>query len=211
MDKRDTLWRNFYHYSAPGYDLWIPIWSRIWGFRDAVERRKMVAHLKLQPGFRVLEVSIGTGRNAPFIYEKVGPSGRIVGLDLAPGMLRRCRRQLRRWGIEPLLVEGNGTHLPFASNTFDAVLHFGAINEFTDKRAAVDEMLRVARPGACVVIGDEGLHPATRQKLRGKLLLRVSPFYKHVPPLEDIPPGVQDLGLSWFRGDACYLLAFRKP
>jgi len=211
MDRRDVLWRRFYHLSAPYYDLWIPVWSRIWGFRDAVERRKMVAHLKLRPGFRVLEVSIGTGRNVPFIREQVGPSGRIVGLDLAPGMLRRCRRQLRRWGIEPFLVEGNGTKLPFASNTFDAVLHFGAINEFTDKRAAVDEMLRVARPGACVVIGDEGLHPQTRQSLRGKLLLRVSPFYKHVPPLEDIPPDVQDLGLSWFRGDACYLLAFRKP
>lgn len=211
MHRRDAVWRSFYHLTAPCYDLWIPIWSWMWGFQDATERRKMVSHLNLEPGYRVLEVSIGTGRNVPFIIEEVGPSGRVVGLDLAPGMLHRCRRQLDRWGVESLLVEGNGTQLPFETESFDAVLHFGHINTFTDKKAAIDEMIRVAKPGACVVIGDEGMHPATRQSFRGKLLLRVSPFYKHVPPLEDLPPNVQDLGLSWFRGDACYLLAFRKP
>jgi ubiquinone/menaquinone biosynthesis C-methylase UbiE len=211
VNKRDAAWRAFYHLSAPGYDLWIPIWSRVWGFKDAEERRKMVSHLKLKPGFRVLEVSIGTGRNVPFLREKIGPSGEIVGLDVAPGMLSRCRHRLARLGIEPRLVEGDGMRLPFPANTFDAVLHFGAINEFSDKKGAIDEMIRVAKPGARVVIGDESLHPERRQSVRGKLLLRVNPWYRHTPPLEALPPNVQDVGLSWFRGDACYLLAFRKP
>ncbi len=211
MHEHDARWRDFYDRLAPWYDPGIELWSRVWGFRDAAERRKMVGRLNLEPGDRVLEVSVGTGRNLPFIYEKVGPAGRVVALDVAPRMLHRCRSHLRKWGIRAHLIEGDATRLPFASNTFDAVLHFGAINEFSNRRGAIEEMVRVARPGACVVIGDEGLRPEVRRSIRGRLLLRVNPYYAHLPPVEELPPDAQDVGLSWFRGDACYLLAFRKP
>ena len=54
-------------------------------------RRRAAARLSLKPGERVLEIGCGTGRNFPFLREAVGPAGKIYGVDLSSGMLRRAR------------------------------------------------------------------------------------------------------------------------
>src|SRR5262249_57001058 len=59
-------------------------------------RRRAAARLNLKPGNRVLEVGCGTGRNFPFLREAVGPSGKVYGVDLSTGMLRRARALCRR-------------------------------------------------------------------------------------------------------------------
>ncbi len=135
----------------------------------------------------------------------------MVGLDLSPGMLDQCRRKLRRRRINAALIEGEASRLPFADDAFDAVLHFGGINEFSDRECAVREMMRVAKPGAKIVIGDESLKPAKRVTFWGKLLIRFNHLYGHDPPMEMIPPEVKDLRLRYFRGDACYLIDFTNP
>jgi ubiquinone/menaquinone biosynthesis C-methylase UbiE len=45
--------------------------------------------------------------------------------------------------------------LPFKSESFDTVFHIGGINFFSEKKSAIDEMIRVARPGSKIVIADE--------------------------------------------------------
>lgn len=206
----DRRWQCFYDRFAPFYDWSVGLWSLLRGFSDAKERRKLVGRLELKPGHRVLEVSVGTGGNLRFVAEGVGPGGRIVGLDLSGGMLTQCRRKLRRQRLAADLMAGEAAHLPFADGSFDAVLHFGGINEFGDKKRAIDEMVRVARAGAKVVIADEGLNPGRRLTLRDRLLQRLNPLYAHQPPMELIPPDAEDVHLGWFRGDTCYLIDFRK-
>src|SRR5260370_12461904 len=59
-------------------------------------RQRAVDQLKLRRGDRVLEAGCGTGRNFPFLRDAVGPEGRIYGIDLSEGMLRRARKLCQR-------------------------------------------------------------------------------------------------------------------
>jgi ubiquinone/menaquinone biosynthesis C-methylase UbiE len=174
------------------------------------ERRKAVRALRLTPDARVLEVSVGTGTNVRLIAEHVGANGQVVGLDISRGMLRRCVDKTGRQGIRADLVEGEASHLPFAADSFDAVLHHGGFAEFGDKPGALAEMVRVARPGASVVVCDAGTPTDRPLSLVNRLLLRFQPQYDQPPPLELIPLGTQDLGLSWFHRDGWYMIEFVK-
>jgi ubiquinone/menaquinone biosynthesis C-methylase UbiE len=64
-------------------------------FIPAGLRKHAVDRLSLKPGDCVLDVGCGTGRNFPFLREAIGPSGRIYGVDLSAGMLRKARKRDR--------------------------------------------------------------------------------------------------------------------
>ncbi len=211
MEDPDRRWRDFYNRTAWVYDRALSVmgWAR--GFSDRQSRLHLIGRLHLQPGYRVLEVSVGTGSNLLLMAGQVGPKGQLVGLDISPGMLEQSRRKLVRQGLTPLLVEGDAVHLPFASESFDAVLHFGSFNTFSNRQLAASEMLRVAKPGARIVISAEGLRPDRRSTWMGRLMVRVNPLYQFHPPIEFLPPEVQDLNLIWYRGALCYLVDFSKP
>ncbi len=168
---------------------------------------------KLQPCGKVLEVSIGPGVNLPYLREY--PAVReIYGLDLSNGQLARCRSfaQRKNWPVQ--LYQGNAECLPFQDNAFDSVFHFGGINFFENKEKAIAEMIRVAKPGAKILIGDE-----TERGARG-YELTLPGFKKSFktqrepvkPPVDLVPVEMEDVKLDetawkgWF-----YLLAFRKP
>lgn len=198
MHESDRRWREFYDGWAPRYDWGIGLGALLRGFSDTAERRKLIDRLSLRPGHRVLEVSVGTGANLPLVAEKMGGHGTMVGLDISSGMLRQCEKKLKRKGLNATLIEGEAAHLPFPDEGFDAVLHFGGVNEFSEKKQAIDEMVRVAKPGAKIVIGDEGLNPNKPVSLRNKLLSRLVPLYHHGPPTDLLPPQAKDLQVAWF-------------
>jgi ubiquinone/menaquinone biosynthesis C-methylase UbiE len=181
------------------------------GVSQMKERRKAVDKLALKRGDRVLEVSVGTGTNAPLITEQVEPAGAFVGIDISRAMLRRCDDKRRRLGARADLVEAEAAHLPFAGRAFDAVFHHGGFAEFGDKQGAVDEMVRVARPGAKIVICDPGLPQDRKLPFMSRLLLRWQPEYAHGPPLSSLPSDAIDLQVSWFHGGAWYMIEFSKP
>jgi ubiquinone/menaquinone biosynthesis C-methylase UbiE len=165
----------------------------------------------LTPGQRLLEVSAGTGSNLSLAAGRLGREGRMAGLDISIGMLRQCQRKLAGSipGVD--LVGGDAAHLPFADGAFDAVLHFGAISMFSDKKTAVAEMVRVATAGAREVFGVVVLPPHKRGSLRRRLFLRVNHRYGQAPPTQFIPADATDLHLSWFMAGTCYLIDFVKP
>lgn len=198
--------RSYYEGRARWYDWANRIAALLRGVSQTRERRKAVERLALQPGHRVLEISVGTGTNAPLIAERIGAGGRLVGLDISRGMLERCRDKAA--GVD--LLEGEAAHLPLRTGAFDAVFHHGGFAEFGDKQGAVDEMLRVGRPSAMIVICDPGLRADRRQPLMSRLLLRLQPEYQQEPPLALVPPEAVDVQLSWFHGGAWYLMQFSK-
>jgi len=213
MHKTERRWRDHYDRIARAYDWRERIWSLLWGISDTKERRKLVGTLQLKPGQRLLEVSVGTGSNLPLAAEGVGPTGRLVGLDISIGMLMQCQRKVARHRLSVDLIEGEAAQLPVADSAFDAVLHFGAISYFDDKhkKMAIDEMVRVTIPGGRIVISDVGLPPDKRKSLRSRLRLRVNPRHADLPPMELIPPDAKELSLTWYRRDTCYLIDFVKP
>jgi ubiquinone/menaquinone biosynthesis C-methylase UbiE len=135
-----------------------PLWPkfRFWEwftwFCNGGERRarnKVLKHLPSAPGLDLLDVAVGDG-----VYLEWLPADwRIVGVDISRSQLEACRR--RAAGRSVWLAQGEAEDLPLEDQSFDAVLSIGAFNYFNDPEGALHEMIRVARPGAPIVISDE--------------------------------------------------------
>lgn len=99
-------------------------------------------------GSHVLDVACGTGVVAREAQRRVGPDGSVTGLDLGAGMLTVAE------SIEPEVtwIEGDAGRLPFEDDRFDAVVCQFGLMFFTDRIAAISEMLRCTRPGGQVVV-----------------------------------------------------------
>lgn len=137
---------------SPFYNIFIKIAFLVFG-GERKARKEILDRLELQGG-RILEVSIGTGMNLPYLFESPDV-GEVFGLDISAGQLARCSSLVFKRGWPVDLFLGTAEALPFQAGTFDSVFHLGGINFFSNKKQAIDEMIRVARPGCKVVIADE--------------------------------------------------------
>ncbi len=97
-------------------------------------------------GHSVLDVACGTGILARGAVERVGPGGRVAGVDLNEGMLSVARR------LQPAVewFHGDAASLPFDDGTFDRVLCQSSLMFFPDATQALRDMGRVCRPGGTV-------------------------------------------------------------
>lgn len=103
---------------------------------------------RVQPAQRVLDVGCGTGILARTAADLVGPSGHVVGVDINEGVLTVARRE--RPDLE--WRRGDAAALPFADDTFDAVLCQSALMFVSDVVQALREMRRVCTPQGVVGI-----------------------------------------------------------
>jgi ubiquinone/menaquinone biosynthesis C-methylase UbiE len=168
-----------------------------------------MADLEVAPSARVLEVSVGTGGNVPYVRD----DAEIFGLDLSWGMLQRCQRNLNHWRRRAELFQCEAETLPFRGETFDVVYHVGGINFFNDKSRAIAEMIRVARPGTKIMIVDE-TEKVIREEYRRNPLTRA--YYKGgenaaICPIDLVPPEMLETQARLIVGGRMYCLTFRKP
>lgn len=180
-------------------------------------RREVIERLELDDSSRVLETGLGTGSNIPYLVEKA-PQADIYGMDISLGMLRQCGRHLKKWGVASELMLANGEALPFKDDTFDVVFHVGGINAFTEIERAVDEMVRVAKPGTRIVIADEteevvdgffsrvGFHLFFGRQLAEEILA-----FRADDMMGFVPDGMQEVRFASTWEGKGYLLEFRKP
>ena len=196
---------------AWAYQPFLAIAFALIGISEERARREILD--RLEPGGgRVLEVSIGPGGNLPFLVPRPDV-GEVFGLDISLGQLRRCQSYTRRKGWPVELFLGNAEQLPFQDGVFDSLVHMGGINFFNDKKKAIEEMIRVVRPGARILIADESERgakgyehtiPGFNKSFMGKRAAVT-------PPVELVPPEMREVRLfdawkGWF-----YCLEFRKP
>jgi ubiquinone/menaquinone biosynthesis C-methylase UbiE len=106
----------------------------------------------LEPGERVLDVACGTGVVARVAAASVGERGAVVAADLNPGMLDVARSLRAPRGAKVEWRQADAAALPFAEQTFDAVLCQLGLQLFADRAAALREMFRVLCPGGRVVV-----------------------------------------------------------
>ena len=181
------------------------------GMDEDVGRREITDRLDPHGG-RVLEVSIGPGVNLPYLIGRPDV-GEVFGLDISLGQLKNCQRYVTKkgWGVDLFL--GNAEQLPFRGDAFDGVFHVGGINFFNDKKSAIDEMIRVAKPGARILIADETekgaqgyekFIPTFKKSFDGKRNEIKAPI-DLVPP-EMLETRVYDAWKGWF-----YCIEFCKP
>ena len=96
LDKNET--RSLYRKRARRYDLWVEVYS-LFGFKMRQYRQDTVSALALKPGDTVVELGCGTGLNFGYVERAVGPTGKIIGVDLTDSMLDVARQRIadRRW------------------------------------------------------------------------------------------------------------------
>jgi ubiquinone/menaquinone biosynthesis C-methylase UbiE/uncharacterized protein YbaR (Trm112 family) len=217
----DRKYEKLYNLIARFYDseFFISEWVRQRFLPGGEEkaRKEIVERLELRGGDKVLETGIGTAGNTPYIYQ-FEPDVEVYGLDISLGMLKQGVRNLEKWGLEIELFLANGEALPFEDESFDVVFHVGGINAFTNIRQAIEEMVRVARPGSRIVIADEteevtegpfskvGFHLFFGKRLAQEILA-----FRAEEMLEHVPPEMTEVAFhSIWEGNG-YLLEFRKP
>ncbi|MBE0430446.1 MAG: methyltransferase domain-containing protein [Dehalococcoidia bacterium] len=207
----DRKFLDRYQRVAASYDRTIRLLMLLFGmWEPRARRRDLITPLELQQGQRVLEVSAGTGSNLLPMARQIGRTGKLFALDLSPGMLAVAREKLANKAIEAAFSLGNAGYLPYRDDSFDAVLHFGGINTFGEKKRALAEIVRVARPGAKIVIGDEGLAPGKENTRFGRWLLKKNTLYANKPPMELLPRGIAEVDLKWVWRGLFYVISFRK-
>jgi len=102
-------------------------------------------------GKKVLEVSCGHGGGASYLTRKLKPE-RYTALDLNPAGIRFCQQKHRVDGLN--FVQGDAEHLPFESNTFDAVINVEASHCYPSLPRFLAEVARVLRSGGHFLYAD---------------------------------------------------------
>lgn len=176
---------------------------------EETTRRSFISLLELAPGYKVLELACGTGRDSVNIAAALDGQGHFFLQDISRNMLARCRSRLEGMQVPMDFSVGNACALPFPDDYFDAVFSFGGLGVFGDIRGSLKEMTRVARPGAKIVVGDESLAPWLYGSEYGAILLNNNPLFKAELPLKELPVEARDVRVQWVVGGVYYLIDFR--
>ncbi|MFD2796589.1 class I SAM-dependent methyltransferase [Promicromonospora vindobonensis] len=137
----DRLRRHWDRQSA-GYDQKMDRAERLFG-----DTRGWVCR---QATGQVLEVAVGTGLNLGLYPTDVT----LTGMDLSPAMLAGARERAAELGRDVDLRVGDAQRLEFAESSFDTVVCTFGLCAVPDDRGAVDEMVRVLRPGGLLLLAD---------------------------------------------------------
>jgi len=177
-------------------------------------RECLINKLNLKSGDNVLITGCGLGDDLYSILDRVGDTGSVYAQDISPEMVIGCLHEITRFNADSLpkinLSISDACSLPFFSNSFDAVFHFGGINLFNNTRSAILEMNRVAKPGAKIVFGDEGIAPWLKTKEYGLIAINNNHLWGSNPPLEHLPETAKDVELTYLLGNCFYLISFVK-
>jgi SAM-dependent methyltransferase len=113
-------------------------------------------HLRsnVQPGETVLDLGSGAGLDAIVASWSVGPTGKVIGVDLNPGMCRKAKANAAESGARMECHEGRMEEIPLPDASVDVILSNGVINLSFRKRRVIEEMFRVLGPGGRISIVD---------------------------------------------------------
>jgi ubiquinone/menaquinone biosynthesis C-methylase UbiE len=165
-------------------------------------RKRAAARLNAKPGDRVLEIGCGTGRNFYHLREAVGPTGKVYGVDLSTGMLRKARAlcERERWTNVELTQCDAAEYIP--SEPLDGIIFGLSYNTMPHHLAVLRHAWKQLRPGGRIVILDGKLPSGLCGKLAlpfGLWLMKHTmlgnPFIK---PWDDLAALADDFAMEEF-------------
>ncbi|MFN3744399.1 MAG: methyltransferase domain-containing protein [Hyphomicrobiaceae bacterium] len=184
------------------YDRWAPIYDLVFGSVFEKARRAAIAACE-NVGGRVLEVGVGTGISLPYYSDRC----RITGVDISAAMLDVARQRvadLRMTNVERLAIM-DVQHLEFEDDSFDVVTAQYVVNTVPDPEAALDEFMRVLRPGGeLIVVNRVGADKGPRLKVERLL----EPVVERLGWRSDFPWARFE---RWMAENGGVMLAERRP
>jgi len=125
---------------------------------------------ELQPGEVVLDLGSGGGIDCFLAARKVGPEGRVIGLDMTPDMVKLARRNAKKVGATNVEFRyGEMEDIPLPEESVDAIISNCVINLSPDKDAVFGEAHRVLRPGGRMNVSDIVIHGELPRSIRDRL------------------------------------------
>lgn len=132
------------------------------------------AMAQIREGDVVVDLGCGGGLDVFLAARKVGPQGRVIGIDMTPEMLERARANADKLGLANVSFHhAEIESLPLADASVDCVLSNCVLNLVPDKPAAFREILRILKPGGRLAASDIALKRPLPEELAGDLFAYV--------------------------------------
>lgn len=122
-------------------------WARAYKLRS-------FEYLEIEPGDSILEVGCGAGDDSLALAQMVGPTGRVVGVDAGEDMISEAKKRAQASNLPVEFFVQDVCNLDFPDDTFDGCRADQVFQHVGNPREGVSEVIRVARPGARIVICD---------------------------------------------------------
>lgn len=198
----NAKYQKMYDRFSGFYDCATKIYALLNGENERKRVMQYLSFLRVKEQDKFIEISIGTGRNIRYLPS----NAEYYGVDISMGMLQKCRRKMKRFKRDIVLIQAEAEFLPLKDSTFDVIFSAGGFNFYNDPAKAVTEMLRIAKPGAKLLIYDE------TEKLR--LKHSKNNFYKDIEiknPTEYLPYSCKNIEYKEVCDGDLYVLTFQKP
>jgi ubiquinone/menaquinone biosynthesis C-methylase UbiE len=190
-EDEDTIIKNQMEKMVHSYDKYM---KRITLGREDSLRRMTVNLAQVKPGDCVLEVGCATGSLSLAAKRQAGPTGKVVGIDIIPGMIAVSRDKASQAGLDVTFQSGSIEAIPFPDENFDVVMCSFMIFHMSEKvrNKGIKEIYRVLKPHGRLMVLDLALPPNPVSKRILKLFLGF--MLKH--DLKELQPVMESSGFS---------------
>ena len=203
--------QSMYQLGAKHYDF-TTILFRLIGLQMKAYRLLAIKKLSLQCGNCVIELGCGTGLNFPFLMEQIGPGGRLVGVDLTPGMLALARVRVERFGWKNVeLIQSDIAAYDFPEE-INGVLATGLFGYIPESDRVIKAASQSLVPGGHLSILD-GKQPENLPSWLFKIVLKLGgPFgytsaYFNVRPWKSVERCFKETSFETRYGGMIYILS----
>lgn len=156
----------------------------------------ILGQLGLAPGMSVLDVGCGPGRLSLPAAQQLGPQGRVLAMDLQPGMLQRAQEKAAAMGLDNIrFLQAGAGDGKLGAECFDRALLVTVLGEIPDGAAALREIFAVLKPGGILSVTE----------------IVFDPHFQHRRTVVDLARTAGFREKDVFGGSLAYTVHFEKP
>lgn len=169
------------------YDRLSSFYDLLAGTRETQFMHRGLELMPIHTGGTILEIGSGTGKALVELGNQVGETGKVHGIDLSMGMLLQSRHRLGKAGLQArvVLIEGDGTRLPYKRGSFTAIFISFTLELFDTPEIpfVLEECQRVLVPGGLL-----GVVSLRTTESPGRIVRLYEWFHVHFPTYVDCRP-----------------------